>query len=122
MPAKKPKHRMKSSRRSRLIFENLQWRVTPGGMECPAPFAYNIPMSRIAESIELDGQRFYAWPLHMAEKEWVGRGWFVEAFEVAMRWHARREGVPIDEQMLAASIARGRSSRPYAPTEPGVTT
>ncbi len=114
--AAEPKPRKKSARKSRrVIFANSQWRVTPRWLECPCPpFAYPIEMARVAETVTLsNGQTYYAWPLHMAEKEWVVRTMFLEAFEAALRWNARNGGQPVDEAMLTRSIDRGRSSHPY---------
>lgn len=82
------------------IFKNSQWIVTHEGVEAPAECGYWIDMDRIGQITDRGGITYYDWPVHLAEKEWVVRPLFFEAFVHALRFHARQAGEPIDEAML----------------------
>jgi len=86
------------------VFENSQWVVKEDGMgpvETLPP--YDIAIERVFEITNRGGNKFYDWPVHMAEKTWVDAGLFNEAFDHAIRYHSKASGEPIDEDMLQAS-------------------
>ncbi len=85
------------------ILRNAQWVVTHDGVEAPAEGGYWIDMERVMQITERSHGTFYDWPIHLAEKEWVNIALFLEAFLAAIRNFAKRDGVVIDEAMLAAT-------------------
>lgn len=86
------------------LHRNSQWLVTHEGLEAIADsLGYWIDMDRMAQETTRSGIRYYDWPIHLAEKEWVDRALFIEAFVHALRFYARQNGEPIDEAMLGRS-------------------
>lgn len=81
-------------------FRNAQWVVTDEGIEAPAEGGYWIDIDRMSQETERQGNTYYDWPVHLAEKEWVDRPLFFEAFVHALCLACRRTGEPIDEAML----------------------
>jgi hypothetical protein len=86
------------------IFENKQWRVTPGGLEAisdvPTVYIHAVDLLRLRVS---STGTLYEWPLHLAENTWVRFGEFAEAFAVALKHH----GKAFDAEMLNRSLALG---------------
>jgi hypothetical protein len=88
------------------IFQNAQWIVEDDGMGPVKSLPpYDIAIERVFELTERGAQKFYDWPVHMADKMWVDVGLFNEAFDRAIRHYSRVSGEPIDEEMLRASYA-----------------
>jgi hypothetical protein len=88
-------------RTRRKPFVNSQWRVTSYGVETVrGESLYHFPANRLTE---LRGD-LYDWPLHMAEKNWVDLGAFIEAFTEALHRHAGRYKPALDLRRLKASI------------------
>ncbi len=87
------------------ISNDHQWVVTPDGIEGVSDdLHYWIAMERIYEQTERDCITYYNWPVHIAEKECVPVRPFIEAFVEASRFHARRTGMKVDEEILARSL------------------
>lgn len=82
------------------IFKNSQWVVTCDGIESPAEGGYWIEMYRVGQETSRGAVTYYDWPVHLAEKDWVNRPLFFEAFVHALRRYARQTGEPINEAML----------------------
>lgn len=86
------------------FLRNAQWVATDDGIEAiSGDRGYWIEMERVMQVTERSHGTFYDWPIHLAEKEWVNIALFLEAFLHAIRNFAAREGVVIDEAMLAAT-------------------
>lgn len=95
-----------------VIFENGQWLVTSEELKPRSPSeSYPIDTERLDETTKRGDEKFYDWPLHMAEKTWVDVHQFNEAFEVAIRHAARGEEINLDEDMLERSLAYAVESR-----------
>lgn len=88
------------------IHRNAQWVVTPEGVKAPTEGGYWIDMGRIGRTTERRGISYYDCPICLAEKEWVDRPLFFEAFVFALRFHSRQTGEAIDEAMLGRSYIR----------------
>jgi hypothetical protein len=88
------------------LFENDQWRVTPGGLEAKSdlPTVYISTAELMRKRTVTDGC-LYEWPLHMAENSWVDYAAFSEAFKAALVRHNQ----DFDEDLLRLSFAEGQS-------------
>lgn len=87
-----------------MSYQNSQWAVTEYGLETVAPEArYEIEASRLTETTKRGDDTFYEWPVHLAEKEWVDLGAFIQAFEKALELHKDRYSLNLDTEMLEAS-------------------
>lgn len=88
-----------------ILYKNHQWEVTSYGLEARKPQApYEIAAKRLSETVSYPARTFYSWPVHMAEKTWVDRDAFNQAFTKALELHAGKYDPPLDQEMLEASI------------------
>ena len=92
--------------KSKVLFENHQWRVTAYGVESiePAP-TYELSAERLLETRR---GGFYDWPVQMAEKKWVDPEAFIEAFTKALTLNAGKLNGAVDPAKLTASIDKAR--------------
>jgi hypothetical protein len=97
--------------KSKILFENRQWRVTASGVESVNAPAYEISTDRL---LETERAGLYDWPVQMAEKNWVDTEAFIEAFTKALSLHAGKLNGAVDPAKFAASIAKARQqARPH---------
>jgi hypothetical protein len=86
------------------MFENEQWRVTPGGLEAksdvPTVYIHAADLLRLRAAAT---GTLYEWPLHLAENSWVNFIEFADAFAAALKHH----GKAVDEGVLKRSLALG---------------
>lgn len=71
-----------------MIWVNDQWAVTTYGIEALSEVEYSIPkgeLCKLRSGKESEGVA--DWPLHMADKTWVDKASFMEAFEKALDVH-----------------------------------
>jgi len=91
---------------------NKQWAVSNSGLETIKPAVrYEIKASRLTETTERADETFYAWPLRMAEKQWINMDAFAEAFSQALELHKGRYTPEYNRVMLRASLAEARFVR-----------
>lgn len=87
----------------RVAYENQQWRVTDTTLESIDPRSkYVIPLAEILGIRETGRERFYKWPLQVAEKSWVDIEAFIAAFRFAV------QGTPVDQVILEETITKSR--------------
>ena len=93
------------------FLENHQWAVTDYGLESvepSAPYGYYIEARRLLEMWGAGEGQLYDWPIHMAGKDWVDLGAFLEAYKKGLEVHADRYDGEVDSTLLEASIRRAR--------------
>ena len=96
------------------IYRNRLWIVDEHGIESvPAEGSYFIPIDRVLETTDRRNVTFYNWPIHFAEKGWLDIALFLEAFEMAIRFHAEQAGLLIDEKMMTNSCREAHLVHQY---------
>lgn len=92
-----------------MRFENSQWAVTEDGLDTieSEPF-YEIDAADLVKTVNLDGDIYYDWPLHMAAKTWLDVEAFIEAFTLALDVHRRRLPFRVDPDLLQKSLLEVR--------------
>jgi hypothetical protein len=91
------------------LYQNHQWAVTEDGIESIKPgTTYPIEAHRLLERHGVGGDKFYDWPVHMAQKTWVDIEAFIDAFSRALRLHAGKYKGDADPDTLRASISEAR--------------
>jgi hypothetical protein len=93
-----------------IWFANSQWAVTDYGIECLTSY-YIIDAKRLGMLTDRSAGILYDWPVHLAEKTWVDLDAFAQAFEFALRHHAKAYKGTFDKARLAASLAVAREER-----------
>jgi hypothetical protein len=92
-----------------ILYRNHQWAVTKYGVETIKPEApYYFEAKRLADLTDYGQGPLYNWPIHMAEKGWVDIEAFIEAFVKALELHAKKYKPPVDNELLARSLAEAR--------------
>lgn len=85
----------------------MQWRVDDDGDLVATNPSYLITKDQLTQTTERNGVRYYDFPIHLAEKEWVD----LEDFERTWVWAIYRSGLPFDADMARASFQRAREDR-----------
>lgn len=85
----------------------MQWRVDDDGDLIAMRPYYLIAKDRLTEPTTRNGVKYYDFPIHLAEKEWVD---LVE-FERAWLWAVYLSGLKFDIEMARASFRWARGER-----------
>ncbi len=90
----------------RIIDENDQWAVPLDGLEKKTDGAdvYFIEAERLLDTGGIGGGRYYDWPLHMAQKDWVDLNAFEAVFRRSLVVHAGKYRGLFDLAKLDASF------------------
>lgn len=92
-----------------IYFANRQWAVTSYGIE-RLDYYYPIEAHRLGQRWPFGG--LLDWPMHLCDKaSSLCLDSFLEAFEIAVKRHAKRIDLPVTSDQVAASAEAARLQR-----------
>ena len=96
-----------------FVSQNHQWIATKDGLKKRTSGIdfYSIEADQLLATGGVGRNKFYDWPLHMAQKSWVDIDAFEEGFRAAIGHHSGKFGCSPDRTRLDDSFKAARCLR-----------